>query len=77
MDQLVADLQNEKIQVIPHYGDKGLVKGHVFIDHQTYAVATDSDLGEAYKLEAIRKKMPISKDQHKEQTIKNNRSHLL
>jgi hypothetical protein len=77
MDQLVADLQNEKIQVIPHNGDKGLAKEYIFIDHQTYAVATDSHLGEAYRLEAIRKKMPVSKDQHKEQTIKNNRSHLL
>lgn len=75
LGQLVAELQKEKIQAIPYYGGKGLIKGHIFIDHETHAVVTDSDLGEAYRLEAIREKMSVSKDQSKEQTIRNHRSH--
>lgn len=59
IQDLIKQLQKEKISVVLHTNDKGFLYGITFIDHRTKSVFNGSDLGKPYSAAGIQQRLII------------------
>jgi len=75
MEDLIAMLSKERIQVVLRQNDEGIIYGMTYIDHATKCVFNGSDLGKPYSANGIQKRCnveaaPALKSEQQQQTIK-------
>ena len=60
MQQLISDLNRERISVVLRQNKEGIIYGITYVDHQTKSVFNGSDLGKAYSAKMILERTSLS-----------------
>lgn len=61
LTQLITDLKNQRISILPRINSEAVVYGLTYIDHRSRCVFNGSDLGKAWSAKAVCEKFHTSK----------------